>query len=68
MEISDELHLTVRYSAYLYAARRAALDVTAIAGVPLVEIKKTPLEGWGRVYKRIFDLVFERSCWRCRFR
>jgi len=58
LEISDELHLTVRYSADLYAARRAALDVTAIAGVPLVEIKKTPLEGWGRVYKRIFDLVF----------
>lgn len=57
LEISDELHLTVRYSAELYAARRAALDVTAIAGVPLVEIKKTPLEGWGRVYKRAFDVV-----------
>lgn len=58
LELSDELHLSVRYSADLYAARRAALDVTAIAGVPLVEIKNTPLEGWGRVYKRAFDLVF----------
>ena len=27
-----------------------------MAGVPLVEIKTTPLEGWGRIAKRIFDV------------
>lgn len=28
-----------------------------MAGVPLLEIRKTPLEGWGRIIKRVFDLV-----------
>lgn len=57
LAFSDEEHVTVRYSADLFAARRAALDMVTIAGVPLVEIKKTPLEGWGRIYKRAFDVV-----------
>lgn len=57
LAVADELHLTVRYSADLLGARRAAFDVTAVAGVPLIEIKKTPLEGWGRIAKRLFDLV-----------
>jgi len=25
--------------------------------VPLVEVKKTPLDGWGRILKRLFDLI-----------
>lgn len=57
LALADELHLTVRYSTDLLGARRAAFDVTAVAGVPLVEIKKTPLEGWGRIAKRAFDLI-----------
>lgn len=57
LAVADELHLTVRYSADLLGARRVAFDVTAVAGVPLVEIKKTSLEGWGRIAKRLFDLV-----------
>lgn len=57
LALADELHFTVRYSTDLLGARRAAFDVTAVAGVPLVEIKKTPLEGWGRIAKRTFDLL-----------
>lgn len=28
-----------------------------IKGIPLIEFKRTPLEGWGKIYKRIFDFV-----------
>jgi lipopolysaccharide/colanic/teichoic acid biosynthesis glycosyltransferase len=28
-----------------------------IAGIPVVEVKKTPLDGWGRIIKRSFDIV-----------
>lgn len=28
-----------------------------MAGVPLLEVRRTPLEGWGRIIKRAFDLV-----------
>jgi exopolysaccharide biosynthesis polyprenyl glycosylphosphotransferase len=28
-----------------------------LAGVPMIEIRLTPLEGWGRVMKRTFDVI-----------
>lgn len=31
--------------------------MTEISGVPIVEVKKTTLDGWGRIAKRIFDVV-----------
>ncbi|OGJ47580.1 hypothetical protein A2344_02355 [Candidatus Peregrinibacteria bacterium RIFOXYB12_FULL_41_12] len=33
------------------------IDVATIAGVPLITLKPTPLEGWGKVWKRIFDII-----------
>ncbi|MCK5320443.1 sugar transferase, partial [Candidatus Parcubacteria bacterium] len=32
-------------------------EVNEIAGIPIVEVKKTPLDGWGRIVKRILDLI-----------
>lgn len=29
----------------------------SLAGIPMLEVQRTPLEGWGRVAKRIFDVV-----------
>ncbi len=34
------------------------IEISTLAGIPLVELKETPLEGWGRILKRVFDLVF----------
>lgn len=28
-----------------------------VAGTPVVEVKRTPLEGWGRIVKRIMDII-----------
>jgi exopolysaccharide biosynthesis polyprenyl glycosylphosphotransferase len=27
-------------------------------GVPIIEVQHTPLDGWGRILKRVFDIVF----------
>ena len=32
-------------------------DVSSLAGIPMIEIKLTPLDGWGRITKRVFDLA-----------
>lgn len=50
-------HITYRFMPNqfgLYAARAA---VGTLAGVTMVEMRLTPLEGWGRVVKRIFDIL-----------
>ena len=56
MDIANEYHLDFKYAADLLGARRFNFEIKTINGIPLVEIKKTPLDGWGRVVKRIFDI------------
>jgi len=33
-------------------------DIGMLDGEPLIEIKNTPLDGWGRIIKRTFDIIF----------
>lgn len=50
-------HLGFRYSADLLATRVANVEIGALAGHPIVEVKETKLDGWWRIGKRAFDLV-----------
>ncbi|MFH1410087.1 MAG: sugar transferase, partial [Patescibacteria group bacterium] len=34
------------------------IEMEMIDDVPVISLKQTPLEGWGHVYKRVFDIVF----------
>lgn len=36
----------------------AKLEVSVLSGEPLIEVKNTPLDGWGRIMKRVFDIIF----------
>jgi exopolysaccharide biosynthesis polyprenyl glycosylphosphotransferase len=32
-------------------------EIGVLIGEPLIEVKHTPLDGWGRILKRIFDII-----------
>ena len=32
-------------------------EVSELLGIPIVEVKRTTLDGWGRVFKRLFDII-----------
>lgn len=51
----QENHLSLKYIANLFQAQSLHVNFSEIAGFPLVEIAGTPLDGWRKVYKRIFD-------------
>ncbi len=34
------------------------IEMEMIDDVPVISLKQTPLEGWGHVYKRLFDIIF----------
>ena len=55
--ICDEYHLTFKYAADLLGTKILQTEVIMMAGLPIVEIKTTPLDGWGRIIKRIFDVI-----------
>lgn len=57
-DFADEHHLTFKYAADLLGAKVLKTEVAEYAGTPIVEVKKTSLEGWGRIAKRLFDLIF----------
>jgi len=57
LEFCSANHLSFRYAADMFEAQTHNVLVQTLAGVPLVEIKRTPLDGWGRVSKRFFDLI-----------
>ncbi|MDP2736259.1 MAG: sugar transferase [bacterium] len=56
-DFADENHIIFKYAADLLGAKVLKTEVAEVAGIPIVEVKKTPLDGWGRIIKRIFDII-----------
>ncbi len=56
-DFADENHITFKYAADLLGTKVLRTEVSEIAGIPIVEAKQTPLEGWGRIWKRLFDMA-----------
>lgn len=54
--LAEDKHFSFKYAADFYNGSRASIEVTALSGVPLVERKYTPLEGWGAFSKRSADI------------
>lgn len=58
LSICDEHHITFKYAADLLGTKILKTDVRMLGGLPIVEVKTTSLDGWGRINKRIFDIIF----------
>jgi exopolysaccharide biosynthesis polyprenyl glycosylphosphotransferase len=56
-DFADEHHITFKYAADLLETKTLKTEVSEIAGIPIVEIKETPLDGWGRIAKRMIDIL-----------
>ncbi|NCN25506.1 hypothetical protein COT94_02380 [Candidatus Falkowbacteria bacterium CG10_big_fil_rev_8_21_14_0_10_37_14] len=56
-DFADEHQLTFKYAADLLDTKVLRVEVSELAGIPIVEVKATPLDGWGRVMKRIMDII-----------
>ncbi|MEK7167514.1 MAG: sugar transferase, partial [Patescibacteria group bacterium] len=50
-------HVDLKYVADIFDFPIANFEIMTIAGLPVIEVKKTRLDGWGRIYKRIFDII-----------
>jgi exopolysaccharide biosynthesis polyprenyl glycosylphosphotransferase len=56
-DFADENHIIFKYAADLLGTKVLKTELMEIAGVPIVEVKKTPLDGWGRIVKRLMDAI-----------
>jgi exopolysaccharide biosynthesis polyprenyl glycosylphosphotransferase len=57
LEFCREHHLEYSFVPDLLAVHHTNVNVKTILGIPVIELKPTPLDGWGRVAKRTFDLI-----------
>lgn len=57
IEFCTTEHIVFRYTADLLPVPVTHFEQTTLAGVPIIELKRTRLEGWGKVWKRIFDII-----------
>lgn len=57
LEFAQSHHVDFKYSADLFATHARNIEIGAVAGVPLIEMKRTKLDGWGRIFKRTGDIL-----------
>jgi len=57
IDFANDHNIAFKYSADLFATISSNMIVSTIAGVPIIELRRTRLTGWGRIFKRLFDIV-----------
>jgi lipopolysaccharide/colanic/teichoic acid biosynthesis glycosyltransferase len=46
----------------LFEAQARSVEVSSVRGIPVVVLKNSPLDGWGQVVKRVFDIIASLTC------
>nr|MBP6942865.1 sugar transferase [Candidatus Buchananbacteria bacterium] len=50
-------HVGLKFVADIFEFPITNFEINTISGLPIVEVKKTRLDGWGKVLKRVFDII-----------
>ena len=53
----QENHLEYRFVPDILEVEKSNVEIEPVAGFPLIHLKPTKLDGWGRIYKRMSDLL-----------
>ncbi len=56
LDFADINKLRYKFTPNTYETQATNIGISTVAGMPIVELKATPLEGWGRVGKRTLDI------------
>jgi exopolysaccharide biosynthesis polyprenyl glycosylphosphotransferase len=56
LEFCDEQRIGFKFVPNLFQAHTTNVELNTFDGIPLIEIKKTPLDGWGKILKRGVDI------------
>jgi len=56
VDFCHENHIIFKYIPNIYKTLTANFDIDIVGGLPLIELKRTRLDGWGKVAKRTLDI------------
>jgi exopolysaccharide biosynthesis polyprenyl glycosylphosphotransferase len=57
VDFCEENHLVFKFVPNLFQTLTANTSIEALGNLPLVELKRTSLDGWGRIIKRVIDFI-----------
>ena len=57
----EENHIVFKFVPNIFQTLTVNSSATTLKEIPLIEIKRTVLDGWGKIAKRIFDIIFSLS-------
>lgn len=58
VDFCREHHVTYNFVPDVLSVARSRVEIFTMSEVPVITLKSTPLDGWGRVFKRAFDIMF----------
>lgn len=62
LDFCEEQRIDFKFVPNLFQAHTTNIELNTFDGVPLIEIKRTPLDGWGKILKRTFDVLGSLLC------
>jgi len=57
LDFAREHNIIFTYSADMFATKSANMTMYPVAGIPVVSLRRTSLEGWGKIIKRVSDII-----------
>ncbi|MBU1151728.1 sugar transferase [Patescibacteria group bacterium] len=57
LELCDLNHISYRFIPNQVEMRQTNIEIDEISGIPVISLRHTPLDGWGKVAKRILDII-----------
>jgi exopolysaccharide biosynthesis polyprenyl glycosylphosphotransferase len=57
IHLCEDKHITFRYVPSMFALYSKNNDADNFGKVPVFEIKRSNLDGWGRIFKRMIDII-----------
>lgn len=58
IQICEDKQIDFKYVPDIFKLMTTSFKSGLIGSTPVMELKKIPLDGWGRILKRIFDFIF----------
>jgi len=58
LDFCREKNIVFKFVPDMFQSQAALFQMETISDVTLIEVKRTPLDGWGKVIKRFIDIIF----------
>ncbi len=57
LNFCQEKNIDFKFVPDMFQAQAALFEMQTISNITFIEVKRTPLDGWGKIIKRAFDIV-----------